>query len=117
MPSTRLVFVETMKEMGLFGTTIPAEYGGLGLGLDTYALILMELSRGWVTLPGIMNGSFIAATMRSPPAGYEQFPEHMQLPPRPFAWSYIQRSGRVDKDRLRAVSPRFVARYESRAAA
>ena len=55
--------VETMKEMGLFGTTIPEEYGGLGLGLDTYALIVMELSRGWVTLSGILNGSFIAATM------------------------------------------------------
>ena len=49
--------------MGLFGTTIPVEYGGLGLGLDTYALIVMELSRGWVTLSGILNGSFIAATM------------------------------------------------------
>jgi len=55
--------VETMKEMGLFGTTIPQKYGGLGLGLDTYALIQMELARGWATLPGIMNGSFIAATM------------------------------------------------------
>ena len=55
--------VATMKEMGLFGTTIPEEYGGLGLGVDTYALIQMELSRGWVTLSGIMNGSFIAATM------------------------------------------------------
>jgi alkylation response protein AidB-like acyl-CoA dehydrogenase len=55
--------VETMKEMGLFGTTIPEEHGGLGLGIDTYALIQMELSRGWVTLSGIMNGSFIAATM------------------------------------------------------
>jgi butyryl-CoA dehydrogenase len=55
--------VETMKEMGLFGCTIPEDYGGLGLGLDTYALIQMELARGWVTLPGIMNGSFIAATM------------------------------------------------------
>ena len=55
--------VATMTAMGLFGTTIPEEYGGLGLGLDTYALIQMELARGWVTLPGIMNGSFIAATM------------------------------------------------------
>jgi alkylation response protein AidB-like acyl-CoA dehydrogenase len=55
--------VETMKTLGLFGTTIPEEYGGLGLGLDTYALILIELSRGWVTLPGIMNGSFIASWM------------------------------------------------------
>jgi alkylation response protein AidB-like acyl-CoA dehydrogenase len=55
--------VETMREMGLFGTTIPEEYGGLGLGLDTYALIVMELSRGWVTLSGILNGTFIAATL------------------------------------------------------
>ena len=55
--------VETMKGLGLFGTTIPEEYGGLGLGLDTYALIQIELARGWVTLPGIMNGSFIAAWM------------------------------------------------------
>jgi butyryl-CoA dehydrogenase len=55
--------VETMKALGLFGTTIPEEYGGLGLGLDTYALILIELSRGWVTLPGIMNGTFIASWM------------------------------------------------------
>jgi alkylation response protein AidB-like acyl-CoA dehydrogenase len=55
--------VRTMRDMGLFGTTIPEEYGGLGLGVDTYALILIELSRGWVTLPGIMNGSFIASWM------------------------------------------------------
>ena len=55
--------VATMREMGLFGTTIPEAYGGLGLGLDTYALIVMELSRGWVTLSGILNGTFIAATM------------------------------------------------------
>jgi alkylation response protein AidB-like acyl-CoA dehydrogenase len=55
--------VRQIREMGLFGTTIPEEYGGLGLGLDTYAMIQMELSRGWVTLSGIMNGSFIAATM------------------------------------------------------
>ena len=62
--------VETMREMGLFGTTIPEEYGGLGLGLDTYALIVIELSRGWVTLSGILNGSFIAATMiRAPRHG------------------------------------------------
>jgi 2-polyprenyl-6-methoxyphenol hydroxylase-like FAD-dependent oxidoreductase len=40
---------------------------------------------------------------------YEHFPEHMKLPPREFAWSYIQRSGRVDPERLRRSSPRFVA--------
>jgi len=40
---------------------------------------------------------------------YERFPEHMKLAPRDFAWSYIQRSGRIDPERLRRVSPKFVA--------
>ena len=53
--------VETMSEMGLFGTTIPEEYGGLGLGLDTYALIVIELSRGWMSLSGDPQRHFIAA--------------------------------------------------------
>jgi 2-polyprenyl-6-methoxyphenol hydroxylase-like FAD-dependent oxidoreductase len=41
-------------------------------------------------------------------AWYERFPEHMKLAPREFAWSYIQRSGRIDPARLRKISPRFV---------
>jgi len=40
-------------------------------------------------------------------AWYERFPEHMKLAPREFAWSYIQRSGRVDPARLRKISPKF----------
>ena len=40
---------------------------------------------------------------------YERFPEHMKLAPREFAWSYIQRSGRVDPERLRRIAPKFVA--------
>ena len=39
---------------------------------------------------------------------YEHFPDHMRLSPRQFAWSYIQRSGRIDPQRLRRTSPRFV---------
>ena len=35
-----------MKELGLFGVTIPEEYGGMGLDLTTYAMIVEELSRG-----------------------------------------------------------------------
>jgi 2-polyprenyl-6-methoxyphenol hydroxylase-like FAD-dependent oxidoreductase len=44
---------------------------------------------------------------------YERFPEHMRLPPWEFAMSYIQRSGRIDRERLRMLSPRFVAGYEA----
>jgi len=43
---------------------------------------------------------------------YEQFAEHMQLAPIDFAMSYVTRSGRVDLDRLRKLSPRFVQRFE-----
>jgi alkylation response protein AidB-like acyl-CoA dehydrogenase len=53
--------VAQMRQLGLFGVTVPEEYGGLGLGLDTYALIVIELARGWATLPGLVNGSFIAS--------------------------------------------------------
>jgi 2-polyprenyl-6-methoxyphenol hydroxylase-like FAD-dependent oxidoreductase len=41
-------------------------------------------------------------------AWYERFAEHMKLAPREFAWSYIQRSGRIDPERLRRISPKFV---------
>ena len=44
---------------------------------------------------------------------YEHFAEHMRLEPWDFAMSYIGRSGRIDPDRLRQVSPRFVAAYEA----
>jgi alkylation response protein AidB-like acyl-CoA dehydrogenase len=55
--------VETMKELGLFGVTIPEEHGGLGLDLLTYALVVKELSRGWISLSGVLNTHFMAAWM------------------------------------------------------
>jgi len=53
--------VEKMKEIGLFGIKIPEEYGGLGEPLTTYALVVIELARGWMSLSGILNTHFIAA--------------------------------------------------------
>ena len=55
--------VDTMRELGLFGTTIPEEYGGLGLDLTTYALIVKELSRGWISLSGVLNTHFMGSFM------------------------------------------------------
>jgi alkylation response protein AidB-like acyl-CoA dehydrogenase len=51
--------VDQMKEMGLFGVTIPEEYGGFGQALTIYALVVAELSRGWMSLSGIMNTHFM----------------------------------------------------------
>jgi alkylation response protein AidB-like acyl-CoA dehydrogenase len=53
--------VEQMKELGLFGVTIPEEYGGMGLDLTTYAMIVEELSRGWISVSGIVNTHFIGS--------------------------------------------------------
>ena len=55
--------VEGLKELGIFGFTIPEEYGGLGLDLTTYALAVCELSRGWMSVSGIVNTHFIVADM------------------------------------------------------
>ncbi|UER55013.1 acyl-CoA dehydrogenase [Kineosporiaceae bacterium SCSIO 59966] len=55
--------VEAMKEMGIFGLTIPEEYGGLGQSLLTYALCVEELARGWMSISGIVNTHFIVAYM------------------------------------------------------
>ncbi len=52
--------VEGMKELGLFGLTVPEEHGGAGLDLLTYALAGVELSRGWMSLSGILNTHFMA---------------------------------------------------------
>jgi alkylation response protein AidB-like acyl-CoA dehydrogenase len=53
--------VEQMRELGLFGVTIPEEHGGMGLDLTTYAMIVEELSRGWISVSGIVNTHFIGS--------------------------------------------------------
>ena len=55
--------VAGMRELGLFGVAISERFGGLGLDLETYALINEELSRGWMSLSGILNGHFVTAWM------------------------------------------------------
>ena len=55
--------VEGMKEMGLFGLMIPEEYGGLGESLLTYALVVEEIARGWMSVSGVINTHFIVAYM------------------------------------------------------
>ena len=55
--------VEGMKEMGLFGLMIPEEYGGLGESLLTYALVVEQIARGWMSVSGVINTHFIVAYM------------------------------------------------------
>ena len=53
--------VAQMRDLGLFGITIPEEYGGLGLDLLTYIGVIEELSYGWMSLSGVINTHTIAA--------------------------------------------------------
>ncbi len=55
--------VEGLKELGVFGLTIPEEHGGLGESLLTYALCVEEIARGWMSVSGVINTHFIVAYM------------------------------------------------------
>ena len=59
----REALVAQMREFGLFGATIPAEYGGLDLDVMTYARIIEELAYGWMTLSGVLNTHMIASNL------------------------------------------------------
>ena len=51
--------VEKMKVLGLFGATIPEQYGGLGLSASIYAHIVEHVSAVWMSISGIFNSHLI----------------------------------------------------------
>ena len=55
--------VEQMREFGLFGATIPPEYGGLGLRASEYARVVEEISRVWMSLTGVINSHLMMAEL------------------------------------------------------
>ena len=56
-----LEVIDKMKEMGLFGITIPEGYGGMGLDYTTFATIFEELSKGWMSISGVIGTHHIMA--------------------------------------------------------
>jgi alkylation response protein AidB-like acyl-CoA dehydrogenase len=53
--------VGRLAELGLFGALVPREHGGLGLDVSTYARVIEELCRGWMSLAGVINSHTMAA--------------------------------------------------------
>jgi len=53
--------VARMRELGLFGALVPRAYGGLDLDVTTYARVIEELCRGWMSLAGVINSHTMAA--------------------------------------------------------
>ena len=71
--------VEKFKELGLFGATIPEKYGGLGLDTKTYALIIEEICRGWMSLSGVINSHLIMAYIVEKHGTEQQKNEYLPL--------------------------------------
>ena len=71
--------VEHMKEMGLFGMTIPEEFGGLGVDMTTFSIVFEELSRGWMGVAGILGSHsmdcFVIAKHGTPEQKAKYLPE------------------------------------------
>lgn len=55
--------IEAMKDMGLFGLTVPEEYGGMGADLISLAIVFEEISRGWMGIAGILGSHTLACFM------------------------------------------------------
>src|SRR5215510_10585176 len=53
--------VARLRELGLFGALVPQPFGGLGLDVTTYARVIEELCRGWMSLAGVINSHTMAA--------------------------------------------------------
>ncbi len=57
--------VDKMQELGLFGIAVPEEYGGLGLDHTTFAMIFEELSKGWMSITGVLGTHSVMAYVLS----------------------------------------------------
>ncbi|MFJ3666869.1 acyl-CoA dehydrogenase family protein [Streptomyces sp. NPDC090106] len=55
--------VEVMRAMGLFGLTVPEEYGGLEVDMVSFALTFEEISRGWMGIAGILGSHSLACLL------------------------------------------------------
>ena len=64
--------VEKMKVLGLFGATIPEQYGGLGLSASIYAHIVERVSAVWMSISGIFNSHLIMSAAIEKFASEEQ---------------------------------------------
>jgi len=69
--------VEQMKDMGLFGITIPEEYGGLALDPVSFALVFEEIARGWMGVAGILGSHSLACRMIAVRGTEEQKVQHL----------------------------------------
>ena len=101
--------VDQMTDMGLFGATIPQEFGGLGLTVSTYAAIVEELCRGWMSLSGILNTHLMIAYVIRTFGNDEQrqrFLPAMALGEKRAAFGLTEAHAGSDAQQIRTVAKR-----------
>jgi 2-polyprenyl-6-methoxyphenol hydroxylase-like FAD-dependent oxidoreductase len=112
--------------IALVGDALRTAHFAIGSGTrlameDVIALVRALESEDWRVAPALPRyeterrvhvEKLVAAADRSA-LWYDRFHEHMRRPSWDFAWHYAQRTGRIDIERLRRMSPRFVAGYEA----
>jgi 2-polyprenyl-6-methoxyphenol hydroxylase-like FAD-dependent oxidoreductase len=117
----------SFRNMVLVGDSLHTAHFSIGSGTRLAMEDVIALVKGLEAAPGnVRAGLARYEAMRRPildklvtaanasAAWHEHFPEHMALEPKDFAMSYITRSGRVDRDRLREMSPEFTKYIEGR---
>jgi alkylation response protein AidB-like acyl-CoA dehydrogenase len=55
--------IEKMKQMGLFGLSVPEEYGGMEADMVSFALVFEEIARGWMGVAGTIGSHSLACWM------------------------------------------------------
>ncbi len=56
-------WIDTMKQIGIFGLAVPEEYGGAPVSMPCYVQVTEELARGWMSLAGAMGGHTVVAKL------------------------------------------------------
>jgi len=69
--------IDKLKEMGLFGLTIPEEHDGLGIDPVSFGIVFEELARGWMGIAGVLGSHTMAAKMIAEHGTDEQKSKHL----------------------------------------
>jgi alkylation response protein AidB-like acyl-CoA dehydrogenase len=69
--------VEVMKSLGLFGMTVPAEYGGIEIDMVSFAIVFEEISKAWMGVAGILGSHSLACRMIAQHGTEEQRRRHL----------------------------------------
>jgi len=116
----------SFRNMVLVGDALHTAHFSIGSGTRLALEDVIALANALEAVPGDVRAALtlyeanrrpiVEKLVRASKASadwYEHFPQHMRRAPLDFAMSYIGRSGRVDRDRLRAMAPKFMARYDA----